>query len=81
MGHYCSKLCHCPQLVADILDQFIHGKITEKMDWDFLSYGIGELLTLLEASGRIEETQLGHLEWYFLPFELSWTSAPTKNSE
>jgi len=67
MGHYCSKLCHCPQLVADILDQFIHGKITEKMDWDFLSYGIGELLTLLEASGRIEETQLGHLEWYFLP--------------
>lgn len=67
MGHYCSKLCHCPQLVADILDQFIQGNISEKMDLDFLSYGIGELLNLLEASGRIEETQLGHFEWYFLP--------------
>lgn len=67
MGHYSSKFSNNPRLVADILDRFAHEEITEKIDWNSLSYDIGQLLNLLETSGKIDEIELGHFEWSFLP--------------
>lgn len=67
MGHYCIKFSNNPRLVASVLDRFAHEEITEKIDWNSLSYDIGQLLNLLETSGKIDEIELGHFEWYFLP--------------
>ncbi len=67
MGHYCSKLTNYPQLVADILEKFSSGNTTEKVDWNSLSYDVGELLKFLESSGKIKAAQLSHFEWSFLP--------------
>jgi len=35
MGHYSNKLCHCPQLVAEIVDQFIQRKNYRKDRLEF----------------------------------------------
>jgi len=67
MGHYCSKFSNNPKLVADLLDRFAHKEITEKIDWNSLSYDIAQLLNLLETSGKIDDNELGHFEWSFLP--------------
>jgi len=66
MTLYRSKLRNCPELIAGVLDRAIQERNTERINLDFIAYGVSELLDLLEASVEIEEAQVAKFEWYFL---------------
>ena len=73
---YRKKLLQSPQLVAEVLDRAIRGENTEKGNWGSLAYEVGELLDLLEESGKIGTNQLAQFECYFLPLLRNYGRPP-----
>ena len=76
MALYREKLLQSPKLVAEVLDRAIQGENTEKVNWGSLACEVGELLDVLEASGKIGEDQLAQLEWYILPLLQNYGRPP-----
>ncbi len=76
MALYRKKLLQSPKLVAEVLDRAIHGENTEKVNWGSLACEVGELLDVLETSGKIGEDQLAQLEWYILPLLQNYGRPP-----
>lgn len=55
------------ELVVQVLNQLLCVSTETQLDWNSLGYNVQQLISLLDKSSEIEETQIATLEWAYMP--------------
>lgn len=63
-------------LVIDVLNQLLSVSAETQIDWNSLGYDVHRLISLLDKSTEIEETQVAVLEWAYMPIMENYGRGP-----